>query len=160
MTSTFQTQETSAGPAPPGLRILLIEDNPADIALVRFVLRETALPHSINVVQEGEGAIETLDRIKTQRHPRPNLILLDINLPRYSGFHILSLIRSTPALDSAVVNMLTSSQLESDMLTAYRLGANAYTWKESDFERACDALTRMFRYWSALGSTLFPEPGL
>ena len=159
MTASFPTHETSARFAPRTLRILLIEDNPADIALVRYVLHESAIPHSITVVYEGERALETLDRIKAQGHHQPDLILLDINLPRYSGFQILRLIRSIPALDSAIVNMLTSSQLEADVDAAYRLGANAYTWKESNFDRACDLLTRMFMYWSSLFSELVPNPG-
>ena len=164
MESRSSSESIKSTPEASILRILLIEDNPADVAMVREVLNETATPYSMTVASDGETAMGIIERVRKLQDTRPDLILLDINLPKRSGFEVLQRIRSNPVLDSTAVNMLTSSESEMDVNTAYRLGANAYTLKQPDLDRTYVVLGRMFRYWFAAvpnGSTdqLTPRAG-
>jgi CheY-like chemotaxis protein len=116
--------------------ILLVEDDPGDVMLVREALAENKLTNSLVVVNDGVEAIEFLRR--QGRHAgaeRPGLVLLDLNLPRKSGAEVLAEIKGDPELATIPVVVLSTSEAEEDVLRSYRQHANAYITKPVDFER-------------------------
>jgi chemotaxis family two-component system response regulator Rcp1 len=139
--------------------ILLVEDNPADIKITERALKQSALPVELIVVRDGQEAIEYL----LQQGPfaaspnwrRPDLVLLDINLPRLSGHEVLKKIRSTPALRTVPVIVLTTSRREEDIQNVYAAGANTYIEKPADFNRFLDVLKTIQLYW--LDMALLPS---
>ena len=131
--------------------ILLVEDNPADIKITERALKQSALPVELIVVRDGQEALEYL----LQQGPfaaspnwrRPDLILLDINLPRLSGHEVLKRIRATPSLRSVPVIVLTTSRRDDDIQNVYAAGANTYIEKPADFNRFLEVLKTIQRYW-------------
>jgi CheY-like chemotaxis protein len=107
------------------LRILLIEDNPADVALTRLTLKESGRLHELLVIGDGEAALAYL-RVAS---PPPDLIVLDLNLPKIDGFAVLEQLRRMPAGGQVPVAVLTSSQLAEDRERALMLGADAFLEK-------------------------------
>lgn len=115
------------------IQVLLVEDNPADVDLALDALDQCRLRLHISVSNDGIDALEFLRR--SGRHtgaPRPDLILLDLNLPRKSGRELLSDIKSDPDLRRIPVVVLSSSDAEKDVLQSYNLGANCYVTKPVD----------------------------
>lgn len=134
--------------------ILLVEDNPVDILLLRRAVGKAQITHPLQVVGDGEHAVNYLagqdiytDR---QRYPLPLLILLDLKLPRRGGLDVLAWLREQPGLNRLPVVVLTSSNELSDVSRAYDLGANSYLVKPG----APDALTQLVEqikhYWLIL----------
>lgn len=116
--------------------ILLVEDNPADVRLTREALHEGKVRNSLSVASDGVEALEFLRR--QGRHadaPTPDLILLDLNLPRKDGREVLEEIKADPALRHIPIVVLTSSQAEQDILRAYDLHANCYVTKPVDLDQ-------------------------
>lgn len=112
------------------VNILLIEDNPADVRLFRRALEHGAAPHKLAVLEDGEEASEyLLRRGNHSSAPVPDLIVLDLNLPRKNGLEILKEIRSDANLRRTPVIILTSSARQSDVNAAYESGANMYLLK-------------------------------
>ena len=117
------------------MEILLVEDNPGDVRLVAEALKDTKVTGHLSVVPDGIAALDFLHRRGPHvRAPRPDLILLDLNLPRMSGHDLLKAIKEDPALRQIPVCVLTSSQADSDLLKAYDLHANAYLTKPADID--------------------------
>jgi len=120
---------------PVPLQIVVIEDNPADVLLIREALKEQGLEFILRVIEDGQEAVtfacreENLDRATL-----PDLIVLDLNLPKYSGKEILKCLRESTELAQAPVAILTSSDLPQDRLDAARLGANRYIRKPVTLE--------------------------
>jgi two-component system response regulator len=114
------------------MQILLVEDNPADVRLIREALRHTEASYSLSVVDDGEKAIDFL----RDRAPGsfPDLVLLDLNLPRKSGAEVLVEIKGDRRLKRIPVVILTSSRSERDVNTAYDSGANSYLRKPADLD--------------------------
>ncbi len=116
--------------------ILLVEDDADDQYFISRAFRETAAEARLDAVSDGQSAIEFLGRIPVEKSapaiPRPNLVLLDLNLPRKSGLEVLKWIRGNAAFDNVIVIVLTSSTSEDDMREAYARGANAYVIKPAD----------------------------
>jgi two-component system, chemotaxis family, response regulator Rcp1 len=105
-------------------RILLVEDNPADVRLVREALKASQLLCQVTAVENGEKALTLLRREAREIDaPRPNLILLDLNLPRMSGHTVLALLKTDPMLYRLPVVVLTTSRSKEDEKQAYQLGA-------------------------------------
>jgi chemotaxis family two-component system response regulator Rcp1 len=134
----------------PAHAILLVEDNPADIKITERALRESALPVQLIVARDGQEAVEYLQ----QQNPaasgvwrRPDLILLDLNLPRLSGHEVLRKIRSMAQFRSVPVIVLTTSKREEDIQEVYAAGANTYIEKPADFDRFIEVLRTIKRYW-------------
>jgi CheY-like chemotaxis protein len=131
--------------------ILLVEDNPADIKITQRALRESELSVELVVVRDGQQAVDYLLRQGTYAHDEswrvPELILLDLNLPRLTGREVLERIRSTPNLHSVPVVVLTTSRRREDVQEVYAAGANTYIEKPQDFRRFVDVLRTIHSYW-------------
>ncbi|MFL5243076.1 MAG: response regulator [Gemmataceae bacterium] len=139
--------------------ILLIEDNPADIKITQRALRESTLPVELIVVRDGQEAVDYLLRqgayAATAGWRSPELILLDLNLPRLTGREVLERIRSTPNLKAVPVVVLTTSRRREDVQEVYAAGANTYIEKPPDFPRFVEVLRTIHRYW--LDTALLPD---
>ena len=116
-------------------RILLGEDNPADVYLIRQALDENAINYDLTVAVHGG---EILEVVNTSGAAIPDLIVLDLNLPRHEGLEILKLIRATPELERVPVAILTSSDSPKDRLAASQLGATCYIRKPSNLDEFMD----------------------
>ncbi len=134
-----------------GGTILLVEDDSTDVLLLRRALEKAAVTNPLLVVSDGEQAIAYLsgqaeygDRA---RFPLPSLVLLDIALPRRSGFEVLAWMREDPGLRRLPVIMLTSSGQPGDVSRAYDAGANAYHVKPSGFEELLQFVEALKAYW-------------
>jgi len=123
--------ESSGTPA----RILLGEDNPADVYLIRQALNENGIEYDLQVAVHGG---EILDVVTSSSPEIPDLIVLDLNLPRHEGLEILKLIRESPQLQRVPVVILTSSDSPKDRLAASALGANCYIRKPSNLDEFMD----------------------
>ena len=118
------------------IEVLLVEDDPGDVLMTREAFDEHKVRNLLNVVSDGEEALAYLRREgKFADAPRPDLILLDLNLPRIDGRQVLSQIKADEDLRRIPVVVLTTSQAEEDILRSYSLHANAYVTKPVDFER-------------------------
>jgi CheY-like chemotaxis protein len=116
--------------------ILLVEDDPGDVVLIREALAEDKLANALAIVSDGVEAMEFLRRKgKYAEAVRPGLVLLDLNLPRKSGAEVLAELKSDPVLWTIPVVVLTTSEAEDDVLRAYQHHANAYVTKPVDFDR-------------------------
>ena len=134
--------------------ILLVEDNPDDVLLIKRAFKKAGLGHSLQVATHGEEAVDYLaggggfaDRDK---HPFPALVLLDLQLPRRSGHEVLAWLRDQEDLRRLPVVVLTSSREPSDINRAYDLGANSYHVKPVSFDALLDMVQVVERYWLAL----------
>jgi CheY-like chemotaxis protein len=150
--STFDAQEEKS------IRILLVEDNPTDIELSRQALEEVKLVNQLDVVRDGVEAIQFLRR--TGRYAsalRPDLILLDLNLPKKDGREVLTEIKADPGLKTIPVVVLTTSEEEEDVLRSYELQANCYIAKPLDLEKFLSVVRAIHDFW--LSIVRLPPPG-
>jgi two-component system, chemotaxis family, response regulator Rcp1 len=128
--------------------ILLVEDNPGDVRLTQEALKDAKLINHLHVVQDGVEAMEFLRRQGTyQDAPRPDLILLDLNLPRKDGREVLTEVKADERLKRIPIVVLTSSQSEEDLLKAYGLHANCYVTKPVDFDRFTEVVRSIEDFW-------------
>jgi CheY-like chemotaxis protein len=139
---------------PDGAPVLLVEDDPDDVLLTELAFEETRFPSPLRVVRDGEEAVAYLggtggfaDRA---RFPLPALVLLDLKLPRRSGFEVLAWIRAHPVLRRLPVVVLTSSRETSDVDRAYGLGASSYIVKPVAHEALLECARTLERYWFGL----------
>ncbi len=117
------------------IEILLVEDDPGDVLITREAFAENKVRNHLSVVSDGEAAMEFLRREGQFAHvPRPDLVLLDLNLPRKAGHEVLAEIKSDADLQRIPVVVLTTSDAEEDILRSYDLHANAYVTKPVDFD--------------------------
>ena len=130
------------------VEILLVEDNEGDVRLTREALKEGRIRNRLSVVQDGEQALAFLRREGAHADaPRPDLILLDLNLPRLDGREVLAAIKNDPALKSIPVVVLTSSRTEQDLLRAYDLHANCFITKPVEFEQFIEVVRSIEDFW-------------
>jgi two-component system response regulator len=138
----------------PAHAILLVEDNPADVKITQRAIRESGLPVDLIVVRDGQEAVEYLLREGGQADAAswrsPDLILLDLNLPKMNGREVLERVRATPALRTVPVVVLTTSRRQEDVQQMYAAGANTYIEKPHDFQRFVQVLQTIHRYWMDL----------
>jgi CheY-like chemotaxis protein len=134
--------------------ILLIEDNPSDVELTRRALHQSRIANELVVAEDGESALDYLwgegahaDRDISRE---PGLILLDLNLPRMSGFDVLIRIRADKRTKRLPVVILTSSKEEQDVAAGYDLGVNSYIRKPVDFEQFAHCVKQVGLYWLIL----------
>jgi CheY-like chemotaxis protein len=131
--------------------ILLVEDNSTDVLLLRRAFGKAGVTNPLQVASDGEQAMAYLtgegSYADRERHPWPSLMLLDIKLPRKSGFEVLAWMRQEPALRRVPVVMLTSSAQSADIARAYDAGANAYHVKPSDSEGFFALAEALKTYW-------------
>ncbi|RKS75292.1 response regulator receiver domain-containing protein [Motilibacter peucedani] len=125
---------TRAVPTP--IDVLLVEDDPGDVLMTREAFEDNKVANNLHVVSDGAKALEFLRREGDYADaPTPDLILLDLNLPRKDGREVLSEIKNDPALRTIPVVVLTTSEAQEDVVRSYSLHANAYVTKPVDFER-------------------------
>ena len=128
--------------------ILLVEDNLGDARLVREALHEAGAASALQHVPDGDEALAFLRRQGAHAAaPRPDLILLDLNLPRKSGREVLAEIKADAALRRIPVVVLTSSQSDDDVLSVYNLHANCYVPKPADLERFLIVIRSIEHFW-------------
>lgn len=117
------------------IELLIVEDDPGDVLLTREALSGSRVPHNVRVVEDGEAAVAYLRQEGEHADaPRPDLVLLDLNLPRLDGREVLSRIKSDPGLRSIPIVVLTTSASLEDVRRSYDLHANAYVTKPVDLE--------------------------
>lgn len=130
------------------VEILLIEDNPGDARLAREALRDAKVLNNLSWVPDGVEGMAYLKRQgKYGQSPRPDLILLDLNLPRKDGREVLSEIKADESLRRIPVVILTTSQAEEDILRAYHLNANCYITKPVDLEQFMKVVKTIEDFW-------------
>lgn len=130
------------------IEILLVEDNPGDVRLTQEAIREAKIRNTLNVVNDGEQAIAYVrQQAAFADQPRPDLILLDLNLPRKDGREVLQDLKSDPDLHRIPVVVLTSSAAEHDILRTYDLYANAYVTKPVDLEQFLHVVSSIQDFW-------------
>jgi chemotaxis family two-component system response regulator Rcp1 len=131
--------------------ILLVEDNPADVKITQRALRDSGFPVDLRVVRDGQEAVDYLLRAGPHAADptwrSPDLILLDLNLPRLDGLQVLQRIRATPELRKVPVLILTTSDRPKDIEETYTAGANTYIQKPADFARFVQVLRTIQQYW-------------
>ncbi len=128
--------------------ILLVEDNPGDVRLAQEALKESKVRNNMIVVGDGVEAMEFLHRRgKYASAPRPDLILLDLNLPRKNGREVLAEIKSDDNLKRIPVVVLTVSRNEEDVIKAYNLHANCFITKPIDFEQFLKITKTIEEFW-------------
>jgi two-component system, chemotaxis family, response regulator Rcp1 len=128
--------------------LLLVEDNQGDVMLTREAFRDAKIANNVSVASDGEDAMRRLRRESPfGDHPRPDLILLDLNLPRMDGREVLQAIRDDPKLMRIPVIVLTSSKAEIDVLKSYDLKANGYVVKPVDFGRLGEIVASIESFW-------------
>lgn len=130
------------------IEILLVEDNPGDVDLAREALESSKICNTLHVVVDGVEAIEFLYRRgKYSDAPRPDLILLDLNLPRKNGREVLAEIKEDDSLKRIPVVVLTASKDEEDILKSYNLHANCYITKPLDFHQFVHVVKAIEDFW-------------
>ena len=131
-----------------GWEILLVEDNPADVLLTREAFRESRHVTRISVAEDGEAALRFLRKQgKYANERRPDLILLDLNLPRKDGRELLAELKADPNLRQIPVIVLTTSSAEQDVDTAYELHANCYLTKPLDINEFLRKVRSIEDFW-------------
>jgi two-component system, chemotaxis family, response regulator Rcp1 len=131
--------------------ILLVEDNPSDVRLTVEVMKEGKLVNNLHVVGDGEEALHFLTRQGAYANaPRPDLILLDLNLPRLDGREVLAEIKAIEELRRIPVVVLTTSKAEEDILKTYDLHANCYITKPVDFDQFIRVVEKIEDFWLTL----------
>lgn len=136
-------------------QILLVEDNAADIRLTQEALRDAKVLNDLHVVRDGVEALDFLHaRGAHEGAVRPDLVILDLNLPRMDGKEVLAALKSDPDLRSIPVAVLTTSAQEEDILQSYDLGANCYLTKPVDLDQFLRLVQSIENFW--LGMVRLP----
>jgi CheY-like chemotaxis protein len=133
------------------IEILLVEDSPGDIRLTREALRDAKVRNNLHVALDGIEAMAFLNRDGAQTDaPRPDLILLDLNLPRMSGREVLEQIKLDADLTAIPVVILTTSAAEEDIMRSYQLHANCYITKPVDLDQFMKVVRTIDNFWLAI----------
>lgn len=136
---------------PEAIEILLVEDSPGDVRLTREALSEAKVANRLHVVGDGEEAMNFLRRRdKHANAPRPDLLLLDLNLPRMDGRQVLEEVKADPDLRTIPVVVLTTSDAEGDILKSYNLHANCYLVKPVDVDKFFAQIRSLEDFWLAV----------
>jgi two-component system, chemotaxis family, response regulator Rcp1 len=130
------------------VNILLVEDNPGDVRLTQEAFKEGNMPVNLSVVMDGVEAIKYLKKdAPYQSVPTPDLVLLDLNLPKRDGREVLEEIKTDPHLRHMPVVVLTTSNAEQDILRSYNLYVNCYINKPVDFDKFFDIIKKIEEFW-------------
>jgi two-component system, chemotaxis family, response regulator Rcp1 len=126
------------------IEILLVEDNPGDVRLTIEALRDSKVRNNLQVASDG---VQALERLRATGSARPDLILLDLNLPKKDGREVLAEIKADPSLKTIPVVILTTSRAEQDVLRTYELQANCYITKPVDLEQFITVVKSIEHFW-------------
>ena len=133
------------------IEILMVEDNPVDVLVTREALKQGRIINNLSVAEDGEEALDFLFRTgQFSAAPRPDLILLDLNLPKKDGREILTELKNNPDLRSIPVVILTTSQAEEDVLRSYDCGANCFIVKPVDLEQFTSTIRSIEDFWFSI----------
>lgn len=138
------------------IEILLVEDNPGDVRLTLEALKEGKVLNTLHVVKDGVEAMDFL--LGKNEYPRPDLILLDLNLPKKDGREVLADIKQNPDLRRIPVVILTTSKAEQDIIKSYDLHANCYITKPVDLNQFIKVVQSIEDFW--LTVAILPPNGL
>jgi CheY-like chemotaxis protein len=131
-------------------KIYLVEDNPVDIDLTQRAFKKQMLHCTVDISRDGEEANQAIQRWEAGLEIPPDLILMDLKMPRMDGFDVLRILRQSPKSCSIPVVILTSSNEETDIITAYQLGANSYLLKPIDYSKFVTLIQMIIQYWLEL----------
>jgi CheY-like chemotaxis protein len=138
----------AAGDSARQWQILLVEDNLADVRLTREALRELQIKHQLQVAEDGLSAVNYLSNMtENAALIRPDIIILDLNLPRMNGLEVLAIIKTNDAIKSIPVIIMSSSTSDLDVSSAYRLNANCYTKKPLEIDQFINVMENIRRFW-------------
>lgn len=134
-------------------RILLAEDDPRDVELTLMALTESNLANEVDVVRDGQEALDYLFRrgaFENRTGNNPALILLDLKMPKVDGLEVLRAVRDDETVRMTPVVILTSSREERDIVESYKLGVNAYVVKPVDFSQFLEAIKQIGAFWAVV----------
>lgn len=141
--------------------ILLVEDNPNDVELTLHALAAHALADRVHVARDGEEGLNYLfcqgEYVHRSSADLPQLILLDLKLPKVDGFEVLRRVKGDPQLRTVPVVVLTTSSEERDIAESYRLGVNSYIVKPVDFDEFAEMAHTLVHYWLLLNQLPYPN---
>jgi two-component system, chemotaxis family, response regulator Rcp1 len=126
------------------MHVLLVEDNPGDVRLTQEAFHEAKVPAILSVAMDGEEALAFLEK---NIRSLPDLILLDLNLPKWSGKEVLQKIKNHSELKRIPVLILTTSKSEQDIMESYHLNANSYLLKPLDFDHFLEVVEKINAFW-------------
>jgi len=133
------------------LTVLLVEDNPRDVRLAQRAFKQAGLPHELRVVRDGDEALAYLHQEGAYNEPgiapRPDVILLDLNLPRMGGHELLREVKQDNRFKQVPIIVLTTSERPDDVRLAYEAGANAYLLKPVEFSRFTEVIGQLGKFW-------------
>lgn len=129
------------------IQILLVEDNPGDARLAVEALTEGKITNNISVVQDG---VEAVSFLRDENNPRPDLIFLDLNLPKMNGKEVLAVIKNDPKLKRIPVIILTTSDADQDISATYDLQANCYITKPVGFDQFIEVIQSVENFWLSI----------
>lgn len=129
------------------IQILLVEDNPADVLLTEEAFEEADFLHALHTARDGVDALEVLRGSAGQAGVRPDVILLDLNMPRMSGLELLDVLKEDEHLRTIPVIVLTTSRAETDIWRSYNLHANAYIPKPVSIEEFVEVIRSLGNFW-------------
>lgn len=133
------------------IEILLVEDNPGDVRLTQEALKENKIRNNLHVAKDGIEAMKFLRQINGYKDaPRPDLVLLDLNLPKKDGREVLAEIKTDEKLRAIPVVILTTSDAEDDVARAYQMYANCYVRKPIDLNRFIDVVKVIENFWLSI----------
>ena len=133
------------------VHILLIEDNPGDVRLTLEALRDGKISNQVSVAHDGEEALDFLrQRGDHSEAERPDLVLLDLNLPKKDGREVLEEVKTDPELHRIPVIVLTTSSADRDILLSYDLHANCYIKKPIEYDEFMDAIRGLENFWTKI----------
>jgi two-component system response regulator len=141
------------------LRILLVEDNPDDVAITERAFAKSDVASKLDIARDGQEALERLTPDASGELLIPDLVLLDVNLPKVSGLDVLARLRERADISMIPVVMLTASARREDVLASYMRGANSYIQKPVIFERFTRALEVLGIYWFEVATLPSPQEG-
>lgn len=127
--------------------VLLVEDNADDVDLTIYALKKNNIPHELITVNDGVEALNYFFNNENEQVVLPDIILLDLKLPRINGLEVLKRLRQEEATRYLPVVVLTSSREERDVINCYNLGANAYVRKPVDFENFFSVIRQILSFW-------------
>ncbi len=139
-------------PANP-VEILVVDDNPGDVCLIEEALRDGVVPSRLHTARDGKEALAFLRREEPfTGAPRPDLVLLDLNMPKVGGLEVLRTIKSTPGLRTIPTVILTTSMADRDIQACYEAQANAYLVKPGDLEAFSRFLSSIEAFWLTIAT--------
>lgn len=153
----MKVESMNTEPPSDPIQILLVEDSAEDVELTTEALLEAKVANTLHVVRNGEQAMDFLHRrTGFEDRPRPDLVLLDLNLPRKDGREVLEEMKHDPVLRTIPVVVLTTSSAEADVLRSYELHANSYVTKPVDFDQFMRVIQSVEDFW--LTVVRLPKP--